>query len=103
MDKKLKESIEKSMVSDLWHIAKRKSNIQSRDLYNKLSNLEVCNFENASKLVNYLVLKSQTTVPSSLIFENCLQYNKNKYQEFSYGNVYDEELSVRKTVQMHDV
>jgi hypothetical protein len=27
MDKKLKESVEKSMVGDLWHIVKRKSNI----------------------------------------------------------------------------
>lgn len=51
MDTRLKESIEKGMVSDLWEIVKNRSNIQNRDHYNKLSNLEACNFENSLKLV----------------------------------------------------
>ena len=75
------------MVSEIWHIIKKKSNIYSRDLFQKLKYLEKSNFENAKKLIKFLINKSPRSIPNCLYLENCLTNIHNKYKEFNYMKV----------------
>ena len=60
------------MISEIWEIVKRKSNIENKELFYKLEALYSLNFVNAIKLVENLINRYNHSTISCLYFENIL-------------------------------